>query len=208
MVDFSNAISTQSLTKGVSQLGFYAEIVVYILLGLLVMMTAIYFLQYRYKVLVFERRGEGNYRIRRDKAKKIMDKGVVKFKLFRLRSIFPPPGDNQTYVDGKSDFFMLFKNENNFVYPIKFANPSGTFKVMDNDVIDFMINEFKKSSELYDKPSFFEKYGHIVIQIVFVGVMFVIFLILLNKMDAVAQALNHLPSSIQVSVAGGGKPPI
>ena|SRR3990167_773057 len=197
-------VSPSTISLWLSKLGVMAQFVVYLILIGVILWGVYLILIYKYKVLVFEKRGEGAYRVYRTKARKMVDKGVIKFKLFKGGAKFPPPTDNQIYMEKNKDFFVLFKDVNNFYFPVSFRNPSVELKAMDNNVIDWMCQEFKRSAEIYDKQSFFEKYGHIMVQMVFVGAMFIIFLILLNKMDAVAQALSGIPSQIQVQLVGSG----
>lgn len=195
------------VTQGLSRAGFYVEIFVYLMLVLAFLFIIYMVLSYRFKVMVFERRGNNIYKISKDRAKRVMDKGVTKYKLLRGKTTFPPPGDQQTYLAGKKDFFMLFRNENGVHFPIAFRNPFPQFNLVDNDVMTWMVHEFQRSSEIYDKPSFFARYGHILVQFAFVGIMFIIFLILLNKMDGVAEALRGVGGNIQVTLPGGGTPP-
>jgi hypothetical protein len=206
MVDLGSGLGVTpgQISNGLSAMGFYAQIFAYLLFVGALIFAAMMFMKFRYRVMVFEKRGEGAYRVVKDRAKKTMDRGTTKFVTLKTKLMFPPPGDNRIYMMGKKDFFMVFKNENNIAYPISFQNPSGSLKVVDNDVIDWMIAEFKKSGELYDKQGFWDKYGGFVVQIAFVAVMFVIFLILLNKMDAVAQAFSGIPSRIELVAPGGG----
>ena len=178
------------------------------LIGLLVFIF-IKFSQYKYKALIFDKRGNKIWKIRMTRVRRIERKGVIKYQFMegpkfifdRGKTVMPPKDYNSIYTTGKRDFLMFAKMFENIYLPIEFKNPEPTFEVVPQSVLYWQLLDNKAAYDAYHKPSMFEKYAPFIFSMAFLIIMFVLFLILLNKMEVVAQSFGNYANAVQQTLS-------
>ena len=186
------------------QLSGAAMVIFYLVLVGGILFVSYLFLSYKYKVLIFELRGDKMVRIKKDRAKFYTDKGTEKYKLFWAKKNFMFPGHRRMYVAGKKDFFILFKGDDSNYHPVSFTNPSGSLEVVPYPNLLWIGNKIEETEKMYAKESFWNKYGTIISYAGMLILIFVLGLILITKLDAL-----ELTKNIYVTIpgAGGATPP-
>lgn len=149
----------------------------------LVGLFAYFLITYRFKVIIFEKRGGGGVRVRRDSARKKITQGVVQYSLLKSRMIFSPPEETkQIFMSGKTDVLFL-EQKDNFLYPMSVETMDGKlgFKNVPADVMAMAVLRMKKSVETYQANSKLMQMLPVAVSGISLMMVFVMFLIIINQ---------------------------
>lgn len=168
------------------------------------------FIQYKYKVTIFERGGSGNKddeeshfirKIRWDRAREIKDKsGTSQWQLFLSRKRLEPINLKHIYPGNK---VFLYRVAPDCYIPTDFrcSNPEATFNPIPQTVRRWMALEIQQAAQDYQVQSGWDKYGNIAIMagtilfcLILVGV---VVYFTYGHANGVVGALNGLTSSLK-----------
>jgi|TARA_Y100000310_G_scaffold126314_1_gene125138 hypothetical protein len=130
-------------------------------------------------------------KIKKDFAMRVVEDGVTKLKFLFRKTRTPIPLDKYIY-DFKRKHIILFEQDAlGNLTPAPWLNSEPHVQAIPQDIWFWNLQQQEKIRERYStKNEFMERYGQILITGMFIAVMFVIFLILLNKIEIVASALQ------------------
>jgi len=149
------------------------KIVGYIIFSLLffgAIFVVYLFSQYKYKITIMQRGGDGSKdgshgitNIRKDRAREYKDKnGIIKWKFLFSRKTIPPLNYENIYP--KKNVYVYQSAPNNF-YPFKLSvsNPSASFEPIDHHINLWAGLELRETAQDYQKKTFWDQYGNIAI---------------------------------------------
>ncbi len=170
---------------------------------LIVMGLVAYLLHYIYsfniEIEYFDRRNNAN-RLRRTFAKKIIEDGVPKLKIWvAKKKRFKIPDSAFVYSKGKKDkIFMTRDFDGNFNF---IKTDLKEQKMEMNEVPPearlWESLQYKKNLERFWKKTFWDNYGNLIVQYGFIIILMVLLIILFTKFNIVADSLNNAIKAAQ-----------
>jgi len=155
-----------------SQIMYWVGYGLMIVLVFAFLMGVYYFMSYKYKVTIMQRRGMGMSsdngehsvgRIKRDRARIVRGKGgTERWRLLFGRKYFQPPEFDAMYPGNN---IFLYQTGGHAFSPVKFKcdNPSADFTPLPQHIRRWEQLDIQQATEDYKKQSAWDKYGTVVI---------------------------------------------
>jgi hypothetical protein len=188
--------------------------VMYIVIPLVIWGLLLYWFtrKLKYKTLVIIRKKEGlSYNTLKDSGAIRVDRktGISYFHLKKYRPLDNPrgrlkvpPAESFTTYRGRGILDIFFKNcivlkdIDGVVKPIDDVNDDEKFISIDQETQQWAANDFKDTQQNYNKQSWWDKHGAMMVQIFSMVIIFVLFLILIQEMKDISAALSSIPGAM------------
>lgn len=179
-----------------STLGIIAQTLMVIVPIMVVVVLVWRFKKFPVKVLFFRKRGK-NVELDADKAGRIKEKGVFKYKFmkFKNRALrIQPPELGEIYTGPKGNHLFLFEDDAGIFRPItlhKSDNPGIALAPVSKAILFWQMNEIRDDLRRYEKPNMLLQYMP-VIGIVLCGIFIVLMLVLVKgDLSATAKVVSQ-----------------
>lgn len=186
MVDPTGIVSGfgQGFASGIGKLMFYMG---YMLISLVILgfFIGLYFLlQYKYKIVILERRGIGQGKgkgkpeenegldveghtigkIRKERARELKVNGIEKWKLLMTRKLIAPV--NYSHIYPGNNIFLYRTGKDNFI-PVDFTagNDKGLFSPIPQSIKVWQQLEIQQAMQEYQKESLWNQYGPVLLTV-------------------------------------------
>lgn len=187
-----------NMSETVSNTVFYIKIIFWIIvvIGLIFFIKRL--LDYKHKVFVFERRANNIIKVYVDRAREIKENKTVCLKLMKLKYLVPRlEGQKYTFTAGKKDIYFYEKLDDDHIVPItRIADPDPHFKPIDQDMKFWLFEQWRKTDEIYKNNDFIQKYGTVIMTVGGAILIFVLMLILIDKIGDVSDSLSNVANAM------------
>jgi len=156
--------------------------------------------KYNIRVIIFSKR-KGRDKVLDDIGGYFKTKGINSFKLKKMKIAIQPPKFDYLFPTSKGNVLFLRQQGQDEFYPLM---PSISIKqgldlqVISGDTKLWGVTMMQRIREMYQKPSFFEKYGSYIIFGVTAMMVLVLIYVVLQKFDILEQVAQHLENTARI----------
>lgn len=171
-----------------------------ILIGAAALFFLVWYIKaYNIEIEYFDRRNNSN-RLKKTWGRKIIEDGIPKLKIWVSKNkTYEVPDDKYVFSKGKKDKIYMVRNFDGNFKAIGIDLQTNNPTLEEVPIVSRLWESltYRKNFERFHKQSFFEKYGHLIIQYGFIMVVVVLLVILFTKFQVVADSLNAAVTAAQ-----------